>query len=71
VTNCILALLFDGLASSADACEDWSEPARIVDEVRLRWAGRHFSREVKILRTFSRLLALGVADTYHEGAQAG
>jgi len=166
VTNCILALLFDGLASSADACEDRSKPARLVDEARLRWAeqdaaqrtqrrgqildaartefaqrgfdattvrdiadaagvkasnlyryfeskdsmireilghfseqllaayravigagagtvptvdailwllnqaGRHFSREVEILQTFSRLLALGVADTYQEGAQA-
>ncbi len=165
VTDCILALLFDGLATSADRCEDRSKPARIVDEVRLRWAeqaaeqrtqrrgqildaarpefaqrgfaapavrgiaaaagvkasnlyryfeskdsiireilgyfsepllatyrevigagagtvqtidailwllnqaGRHFSREVEILQAFSRLLTLGVADTYHEGAQ--
>jgi AcrR family transcriptional regulator len=165
VTDCILALLFDGLASSAAACEDRSKPARIVDEARARWveqaaaqrsqrrgqvldaartefaqrgfdattvrdiadaagvkasnlyryfeskdsmireilgnfsdqllaayrdvigsgsgtvqtvdailwllnqAGRHFSREVEILQTFSRLMTLGVADTYHEGAQ--
>ena len=165
VTDCILALLFDGLARSAGACEDRSKPARIVDEARLRWteqaaeqraqrrgqildaartefaqrgfdattvrdiadtagvkasnlyryfeskdsmireilgnfseqlsaayrdvigsgsgtvptvdailwllnqAGHHFSREVEILQTFSRLLTLGVADTYHEGAQ--
>jgi AcrR family transcriptional regulator len=165
VTDCILALLFDGLAPSADACEDKSKPARIVDDFRIRWteqaaeerasrrgqildaartefaqrgfdattvrdiadaagvkasnlyryfeskdsmireilanfseqllaayrdvigagaatvptvdailwllnqAGRHFSREVEILQTFSRLLTLGVADTYHEGAQ--
>jgi AcrR family transcriptional regulator len=166
VTDCILALLFDGLASSAAACEDRSKPARIVDEARARWveqaaaqrsqrrgqvldaartefaqrgfdattvrdiadaagvkasnlyryfeskdsmireilgnfseqllaayrdvigsgsgtvqtvdailwllnqASRHFSREVEILQTFSRLMTLGVADTYHEGAQA-
>jgi AcrR family transcriptional regulator len=166
VTDCILALLFDGLASSADDCEDRSKPARIVDEARIRWneqaaelrtqrrgqildaartefaqrgfdattvrdiadaagvkasnlyryfeskdsmireilgnfseqllaayrdvigagagtvqtldailwllnqAGRHFSREVEILQTFSRLMTLGVADTYHEGAEA-
>ncbi|MBV9793990.1 MAG: TetR/AcrR family transcriptional regulator [Actinobacteria bacterium] len=166
VTDCILALLFEGLASSADACEDKSKPARIVDEARVRWAdqaageltqrrgqildaartefaqrgfdattvrdiadaagvkasnlyryfeskdsmireilgnfseqllaayrdvigagsgtvqtvdailwllnqaGRHFSREVEILQTFSRLMTLGVADTYHEGAEA-
>jgi hypothetical protein len=36
----------------------------------LNQAGRHFSREVEILQTFSRLLTLGVADSYHEGAQA-
>ena len=36
----------------------------------LNQAGRHFSREVEILQTFSRLLALGVADAYQEGAQA-
>ena len=33
-------------------------------------AGRHFSREIVILQGFKRLLALGVADRYHDGAQA-
>jgi AcrR family transcriptional regulator len=33
-------------------------------------AGRHFSREIVILQGFTRLLALGIADRYHEGAQA-
>jgi AcrR family transcriptional regulator len=165
VTDCVLALLFDGLAPSAQACADRSKPARIVDEARMRWAeqsaerrrqrrgqildaactefaqrgfeattvrdiadaagvkasnlyryfqskdsmiqeilgdfsasllaayrdviaagastvetidailwllnqaGRHFSREVEILQTYRRLMALGVADRYHDGAQ--
>ena len=33
-------------------------------------AGRHFSREVEILQGFRRLLDIGVADRYQEGAQA-
>ena len=166
VTDCVLALLFDGLAPSADACADRSKPACIVDEATMRWAeqaaqrrrqrrgqildaartefaqrgfeattvrdiaeaaglkasnlyryfeskdsmiqeilgdfstsllaayrdvigagsgteqtldailwllnqaGRHFSPEVEILQTYRRLMALGVADRYHEGAQA-
>jgi len=32
-------------------------------------AGRHFSREVEILQGFKRLLDIGVADRYQEGAQ--
>lgn len=32
-------------------------------------AGRHFTREIEILRSFNRLLAIGVADQYHEDAQ--
>jgi AcrR family transcriptional regulator len=32
-------------------------------------AGRHFSREIELLQSFTRLRALGVADHYHEGAQ--
>ncbi len=32
-------------------------------------AGRHFSREIEILQGFKRLLDIGVADRYQEGAQ--
>jgi hypothetical protein len=59
------------LAAYRDVIGSGSGTVPTVDAILwlLNQAGRHFSREVEILQTFGRRMTLGVADTYHEGAQ--
>jgi AcrR family transcriptional regulator len=59
------------LAAYRDVIRVGSSTVETLDGILwlLNQAGRHFGQEVEILQTWNRLLALGVNDRYHEGAQ--
>jgi hypothetical protein len=54
-----------------DVIEAGSSVVEILDAILwlLDQAGRFFSREIEILQGFKRLLDIGVADRYQEGAE--
>jgi AcrR family transcriptional regulator len=60
------------LEAYRDVIQAGSSVTQTLDAILwlLDQAGRHFSREIEILASYTRLLALGVADRYQDGAQA-
>lgn len=60
------------LAAYRDVIATGSSTVETLDAILwlLNQAGRQFSREIEILQTWTRLQALGVGHSYHEGAQA-